>query len=293
LAAGVLGIGYILPNVATILILWYVFSQYTMSSVAVITHMCGIILFIVASIILMVVGIFIIIGGIQFYRRSIPSGVLFIGTLLTSFYLLCLGVASTLIVPQLNIDVVMLLISPVLIMVGAATYMAPSRTFKLIGSALGIVGGTLLAFVIFDFKALGLILNRWNIPFLGPFMSKSILEGAAVILGALAVFIHSMLSGRKEEPVSHVFLSIVALVYGIGVFIGPLNLSFTFWDLIWKAPWMPPLHGVPGWVLVTTVFWSASLIVLAIGGIILMVSSCLGFMFAAQEFSQLHVIGKA
>ena len=50
-----------------------------------------------------------------------------------------------------------------------------------------------------------------------------------------------------------------------------------------------PLYGVPSWVVDTTIFWSASLVLLEIGGILLILSSCLGFVFAAQEFSRIYV----
>jgi hypothetical protein len=78
------------------------------------------------------------------------------------------------------------------------------------------------------------------------------------------------------------------LIYGIGVFIGPLILSFSFLDIVWKAPWLGPLYGLPSWVVDTTIFWSASLVLLEIGGILLILSSCLGFVFAAQEFSKVY-----
>jgi hypothetical protein len=58
---------------------------------------------------------------------------------------------------------------------------------------------------------------------------------------------------------------------------------------VWKAPWLGPLYGVPSWVVDTTIFWSASLVLLEIGGILLILSSCLGFVFAAQEFSKIYV----
>ncbi|MFQ6081640.1 MAG: hypothetical protein ACE5OW_08240, partial [Candidatus Bathyarchaeia archaeon] len=283
-AACVLGVGYITSNMATLILLHYLLSQFTMSSVPIIIQMCGIILFMVASILLMVLGAFLILGGLQFYRRITPSGVMFLGVLLASFYLLCLGIGSAMILGLQSISVLLLIIGSVLVMAGAATYMAPSFSLKFVGSVLGIAGGILLAIVTFNLQVLRFVFVEWYVPFLGPFMSMTMLEAVAVVLGSVSALVHLILKRTKEEPVSHVLLSIVALIYGIGVFIGPLTLSFSLWDLIWKAPWLPPLHGVPGWVLKATILWSGSLIIPTIAGIILIVCSFSGFAFAAQEF---------
>ena len=283
-AACVLGAGYITSNMATLILLHYLLSQFIMSSVPTIIQMCGIILFMVSSILLMILGAFLILGGLQFYRRITPSGVMFLGVLLASFYLMCLGIGSEMILGLQSISVLLLIMSPVLIMAGAATYMAPSFSLKFVGSVLGIAGGTLLAIVTFNLQVLRFVFVEWYVPFLGPFMSMTILEAIAVVLGSVSALVHLILKGQKGEPVSHALLSIVALIYGTGVFIGPLTLSFSLWDLVWKAPWLPPLHGVPNWVLKTTIFWSGSLIIPTIGGIILIVCSFSGFAFAAQEF---------
>lgn len=283
-AACVLGAGYIASNMAILILLHYLLSQFVMSSVPIIIQMCGVILFMVASIALMVLGAFLILGGLQFYRKITPSGVIFLGVVLASFYLLCLGIGSAMILGLQSISVLLLIIGSVLVMAGAATYMAPSFSLKFVGSILGIAGGILLAIVTFNFQVLSFVFVEWYVPFLGPFMSMTMLEAVAVVLGSVSALVHLILKGQKAEPVSHVLLSIVALIYGIGVFIGPLTLSFSLWDLIWKAPWLPPLHGVPNWVLRTTIFWSGSLIIPTIGGIILIVCSFSGFAFAAQEF---------
>jgi hypothetical protein len=107
-------------------------------------------------------------------------------------------------------------------------------------------------------------------------------------LGPASAFVYSIVANRKEEPVAHAFLSMIALVYGIGMFIGSQVLAFSFLNLLWKAPYEGQvLYGSPQWIFGTVAFWSASLILLMIGGIILIVSSCMGFIFAAQEFAQL------
>jgi len=239
-----------------------------------------------ASILLMMIGCFLIIGGLQYYRESSPQGVMFLGSLLASFYLLCLGVGSMLMASQINPSLMLFVISPVFVMGATAIYMGRSIPFKLVGSVLGVIGGILLAVAIFHSQTLELVFD-WDVPFPGPFMSIVAMEAVVVILGPITALIYSILAEHREEPIAHSFLSIVTLVYGIGTFIGSQILAFSFLDLLWKAPWVGPFHGVPQWISGTVAFWSASLFLLMIGGILLIVSSCMGFIFAAQEFAQL------
>ena len=286
-AATLLGVGYIVVDIPIVVLLGHQFIQIPIDSMQNISKLAGITLFLMASILLMILGCFFIIGGLQFYRGGAHQGVIFLGSLLASFYLLCLGLGSLLMVSQLNLSVMLLIISPVLVMGAAATYMGRSIPFKLIGSALGIIGGILLAVAIFNHQILEPVFE-WGVPFPGPFMSIAAMEAIVVILGPLTAFIYSILAERREEPVAHAFLSIVALLYGIGMFIGSQVLAFSFLDLLWKAPYPRQiLHGVPQWIFGTVAFWSASLFLLMIGGIILIVSSCMGFIFTAQEFAQL------
>lgn len=289
LTTTVLGLGYILPNIAIILILSYILSQTSISSLQMVTQISGIILFLMASIVMMVIGAALIVGGMRYNKgKPSPRGIIFLGVLFASFYLLCLGVGSALLLSEINLNVGLLIVGPIFIMVSAAVYMVPSLASRLIGHTLGIIGGFLLAIVTFNFQTLG-VATGWDVPFPGLFMSLTVMEGIAMILGAIAVAIYSSFAGRKEKPVAYVLLSIVGLIYGIGVFIGPLILSFSFLDIVWKAPWLGPLYGLPSWVVDTTIFWSASLVLLEIGGILLILSSCLGFVFASQEFARIYV----
>lgn len=286
-AATLLGVGYIVVNIPIIILLGNQFSQIPMDSVQHIGKLAGITLFFMASVLLIILGCFFIIGGLQFYRGGAHRGVVFLGSLLASFYLLCLGLGSLLIVSQLDINAMLLIISPVLVMGAAAIYMGASSSFKFIGSVLGIIGGILLAVAIFNHQILEPVFE-WGVPFPGPFMSIAAMEAIVVILGPVTAFIYSILAERKEEPVAHAFLSIVALVYGIGMFIGSQVLAFSFLDLLWKAPYEGQVfYGLPQWFFPTIAFWSASLFLLMIGGIVLIASSCMGFIFAAQEFAQL------
>jgi len=286
----ILGIGYILPHIAVVIILSYILSQTTISSLYMITQISGIILFLMASIVMIVIGTALIVGGISYKKRkSAPKEKIFLGVLFASFYLLCLGVGSALLLSEINLNVGLLIVGPIFIMISAAIYMVPSLASRLIGHALGIVGGFLLAIATFNFQTLGVAVG-WNLQFPGPFMSMTVMEGIAMILGSIAVAIYSTFAGRNEKPVAYVMLSMVGLIYGVGVFIGSLILSFSFLDILWKAPWVGPLYGLPSWVVDTTVFWSASLILSEIGGLLLILSSCLGFTFAAKEFSRLYVV---
>ena len=286
-AATLLGVGYIVVNIPIIILLSHRFSQISISSAQNISELAGITLFLMASILLMIVGGFLIIGGLQYYRGSSPRGVMFLGSLLASFYLLCLGVGSMFMVSQMNLGVMLLIISPVLAMASIAVYMGNAIPFKLVGSIVGIIGGILLAIAIFNHQTLGLVFDL-DVPFPGPFMSIATMEAIVVVLGPATAFIYSILANHKEEPVAHAFLSMVALVYGIGMFIGSQILAFNFLGLLWKAPYPGEiLYGLPQWFFGTVAFWSASLFLLMIGGIILIVSSCMGFIFTAQEFAKL------
>jgi hypothetical protein len=290
-AVAIVGIGYILTNIGGALMLGYFLSTRSIITVEILP-MSGAILFLIALIVLVIMGVFLVLGGLQYFRGGgPPQEVMFFGTLMAAFYLLCLGIGSALLLTHMSLNIALLITAPVILMVGTAIYMIPSLRMRLVGSVLGIVGGTLLAVVMFDPPTLKLVLgvmnNMWNeVPFSGPFMSMSFLEGIAIVLGSLAAFVHSIFAERKEDLLTHVILGIAGLVYGIGVFVGSLVLSFSFLDLLWKAPWLGPFHDVPGWIFGTGVFWSASLVILVIGGIALIICACLGFALAAQEFSQ-------
>ena len=56
-------------------------------------------------------------------------------------------------------------------------------------------------------------------------MSMAAMEAIVVILGPVTAFVYPILAERREEPVAHAFLSIVALIYGIGMFIGSFLFS--------------------------------------------------------------------
>ncbi len=285
-AASLLGVGYVVISVPVLVLLVYRFSQIPISSMENVNALASTTLLFMASILLMLLGGFLVIGGLQYYRGGAHEGVVFLGSILGCFYLLCLGLGSLLIQPQMNIYAMVLTVSPILIMGAVAVYMGRLVPLKLVGSALGIIGGVLLAFAVFNYRTLEVVFD-WGIPFPGPFMAVPTLE--AIVIGMVPVtgIIFFVLSGHKEAPVAHAFISIVTLVYGIGTFVGSQVLAFGFWNYLWKAPWEGPFHIMPSWVSNTVAFWSASLFLLMIGGIMLVVSSCLGFVFAAQEFAQL------
>jgi len=294
-ASVILGLGYILPNAATIAVLAYILSTFTIASQEIVIQMGGTMLFLLASLLLMVLGVFIINWGIRYYTNASCREVVFVGVIIASFYLLCLGIGSVLLAPQIGLGELLLVISPVLIMVSVALYTVPSFSFKTIGALLGIVSAVSLAMAMFYIQPLKLVFMSWkpgegweNIPFLGPFMSLASSEGMVVIAGSIAASIHSLSPGQKAKPASYALFSIIGLVYGISLFIGAFMLSFSFLDIVWKAPWLPPLYGLPSWISSVVIFWSASLVMLEIGGFVLIALSCLGFMSAAKESSQLY-----
>lgn len=284
-AALFIGLGYVLPNIATVIMLNYSLSQHRIESSENVYMISGIILFIIASILLMAIGVFIILGGLQCFFGNFPGKIMFLGILLSSFYLLCLGTGSALIVQEINLPILLLIASSILVMASAAVYMMPSFRLKFVACLLGILSGIFLATATSNSQILDLAFN-WNVPFPGPFMSMAILEGLTIVLASITALVYSI-SGNGEKPVIPVFLSMVALVYGIGILVGSLVLSFNFLNLVWKAPWELALYGQPDWVLSTVVFWVASLGILEIGGILLILSACMGFIFATTHLSRL------
>jgi len=286
-ALTMLGVGYIMSNMPVMILLGYFWSTIPISSQANIAAISGRILFIMASTISLALGGIFVLSGVRLYEGNSLKTTAFLGVLLGSFYLLCLGTGSILMLQGEKPAAFFLLASPILAMISAALFMVPQKRFQLVGSVLGVVGGGMLAYALLDIRMFELVFN-WGIPLTGPFMSLLVVESAVVVLGPVAAHVHSVLGTQREErPLKHLFVLLVALVYGVGVFIGSLVTSMSLWDLIWKSPWTGPLMGLPGWVMNTIVFWSASLFLFNIGGILLIVASCLGFVFVAREFSML------
>ena len=279
-AAVFIGLGYVLSSIATVIILTYFSSQYPIESVENIYKFSGIIVFIIASILLITVGVFIVFGGLKYLIGNVSQKTMFVGIMLSSFYLLCLATGSALILQKVDLLTLLLVATAILVVASATVYMVPSYRLKFVSCLLGIVSGIFLTTATLNSRILDLVFD-WNIPFPGPFMSLAILEGLTIMLASITALIYSIL-GNGEKPIIHVFLSMVALIYGIGVFIGSLVLSLNLLNLVWKAPWELALHGQPNWVLSTVIFWAASLGILGIGGIILVLSACMGFLLATK-----------
>jgi len=280
-----IGIGYILPSIATVIMLTYFSSQYPIESVENISGFSGIIILIVASILLLTLGVFIVFGGLGYFVGNVSQKIMFVGIMMSSFYLLCLATGSVLILQEVKWPALLLIATAILVVASATVYMIPSFRLKFVSCLLGIFSGIFLTTATLNSRILDLVFN-WNIPFPGPFMSMAILEGLTIILASITALVYAIL-GNGEKPIIRVFLSMVALVYGIGVFVGSLVLSLNFLNLVWKAPWELALHGQPYWVLNTVIFWAASLGMLVIGGILLILSACMGFILATKQFSQL------
>jgi len=284
-AAVFIGLGYVLPSIAAIIMLNYSSSQYPIESAENIYWFSGIIVFIIASILLIAVGVFIVFGGLKYFVGTFSQKLMFVGIMLSSFYLLCLGTGSALVLQEVSLLTLLLVATAILVVASATIYMVPSFRLKFVACLLGIVSGVFLTTVTLNTPILDLVLEL-DVPFPGPFMSMAVMEGLTIILISITALVYSIL-GNGEKPVTHVFLSMVSLIYGIGVFVGSLVLSLNFLNLVWKAPWELALYDKPDWVLNTVIFWAASLGMLAIGGIILILSACVGFIVATKHFSQL------
>ena len=284
-AAVFIGLGYVLPSIATVIMLNYFSSQYPIESAENIYWVSGIIIFIIASILLIAVGVFVVFGGLQYFVGTFSQKIMFVSIMLSSFYLLCLGTGSALVLQEVGLLTLLLVATAILVVASATVYMVPSFRLKFVACFLGIVSGISLTTATLNSPILDLAL-KLDVPFPGPFMSIAILEGLTIILASITALIYSLL-GNGEKPMITVFLSMVSLVYGIGAFAGSLVLSLNFLNLVWKAPWELALHGKPDWVLSTVIFWAASLGMLDIGGILLILAACIGFVLATKQFSQL------
>jgi hypothetical protein len=281
----ILGSGYVLTNISMAIMLEYRFLQLSISSVQNVLQMSSILMFMLASIVFGVFGVLLIIGEIKYYRGSLSKGIFALGALLLSFYLLCLGIGNVLLTQILDLATFLFLTSPIVFMAAIAALMSGSRRSRIIGSILGLIGAALLAFTIFPtygfgFQIFKLTFPEWNVPFPSPFMSLAVAEGPALILASIGVLVHSTFTKKNKRPATYMFFLVAALVYGVGLFVGSLILSLSFLDQIWKAPWVGPLYNAPSWVVSTVIFWSASLIMLVFGGILLILASYAGFYLA-------------
>jgi hypothetical protein len=247
----------------------------------------GRVLFLTAMTISAVLGVLLIFGAVQLYEHGNVRSVAFLGGMFGALYLLCLGVGSSLLLSEPNPAAFALVIASMFVMASVTLYISSSQRWKLIGSATGVVGGIILAYSISNLRVLDLVFE-WNIPFTGPFLSLTLLESAVVILAPVAAMVHAAFSYRREERlIPHAFTLLVALTYGLGAFIGSIVLSMSFWNLIWQSSWTGLFHGLSDWVANTIVFWSASLVLMDIGGILLAVVAGLGFVSMARELSKL------
>lgn len=286
-AATMIGIGYILVNAPVAMLIADSVLRIPIASQANVMAIAGRVLFLIALAVSTFLGVLLIFGAVQFYERGAVKGVAFFGVVLGAFYLLCLGVGSSLLLPEPSPASLALVIAPMFAVAGAALYTSSNQRWKLVGSATGIAGGLVLAYSISNLRVLDLVF-AWNIPFTGPFLSLTLLESAVVILAPVAAMVHAVFTyNREERPIPYAFTLLVALAYGLGTFIGSIVLSMSFWNLIWQSPWVGPFHGLSDWIANMTVFWSASLVLMDIGGILLTAVACLGFVCMARELSKL------
>jgi hypothetical protein len=286
-AMTLMGIGHVLVNAPVVVLIGDSVLRIPIASQTNVMLIVGRALFLMALTISAFLGVLLIFGAVQFYERGKVKGVAFLGVVLGAFYLLCLGVGSTLLLPEPNPAALALVIAPMFVVAGAVLYISSSRHWRLFGSAAGIVGGVILAYSISNLRALDLVFTL-GVPFTGPFLSLVLLESAVVILAPIAAMAHAIFSYNGEERlIPHAFTLLVALVYGLGTFIGSIILSMSFWNSIWQSPWTGPFRSLSDWAANMIVFWSASLVLMDIGGILLTAVACLGFVCISRELSKL------
>lgn len=284
-AITMVGLGYVLVNAPIAILIGHSISTTSIASQADVSAIASRIMFLMASGVSIVLGLLLIFGAVRFYERGNVKGIAFLGVSLSSFYLLCLGIGSILLLSETAPSALTLTIAPLIIIASAALYASSNSRSRLLGSVTGVIGGAALAYAIFNLRVLELVFE-WNIPFTGPFLSFTVLESAVVILAPIAAVVHEIFDQHEERPISRVFTLLIGLVYGLGAFIGSIVLSMSFWDWIWKSPWIGPFQGSPEWVMNTIVFWSASLVLMDIGGVLLIAVACLGFICVARELSK-------
>jgi len=286
-AATMIGIGYVLVNAPVAMLLGDSILRIPIASQANVMAIAGRVLFLMALTISAVLGVLLIFGAVQFYEHGDVKSVAFLGGVLAAVYLLCLGVGSSLLLPESSPAALALVVASVFVVASVALYISSSQRWRLVGSVVGVVGGIILAYSISNLRVLDLVFE-WNIPFTGPFLSLTLLESAVVILAPVAAMVHAVFSyNREERPIPYAFTLSVALVYGLGAFIGSIVLSMSFWSLIWQSPWVGPFYGLSDWVANMIVFWSASLVLMDIGGMLLTAVAGLGFICMARELSKL------
>ncbi|NIS79769.1 MAG: hypothetical protein GTO14_06080 [Anaerolineales bacterium] len=279
----VLGAGYALNSVPVILMFHYRFSQLSLSSFQNVLAVIGMLLIMFASVIFIALGVLVVVGAIKYSLGDFSRGIVVVGVFLGSLYLLCLGVGSVLLISESSWGAVLLTVSPMLFMTAIACHASSTRRAKLVGSVVGLLGGIIFTLALspaFRVQIFKLVFTEWDVLVPGPFMSMAVVEGPALAVGSLAALFHSMLDENGENPVKYALYPIAALVYGFGMVIGPLVLSLSFLNLLWKAPWLGPLHNAPDLISSTITFWSASLVILIIGGILLILASLAGFYHA-------------
>lgn len=285
-AMTMIGLGYILTNAPVAILVGHSILTIPIASQPNISAIAGRMLFVMASSIVVALGLILIFGAVQFYERGRVKGVAFLGVSLGSFYLLCLGTSSLLLLSEINPAALTLTISPLVVVAAAALYTSSSPRTKLFGSMVGILGGAILAYAIMNINVLDLIFE-WDIPFTAPFMSWPVLESAVVVLAPIAATTHVVFSYAKEElHIPNVFTSLAGFVYGLGALIGAIVLSMSFWNWIWKSPWTGPFNSLPEWFMNMVVFWSASLVLMDIGGILLISAAIIGFIIVARKLSK-------
>jgi hypothetical protein len=279
-----LGVGFVASNIATVVLTGYELSETVISSSENAIRFSGLTLFLIAFVVMLIIGVFIIIGGTQFnIDETPPRRIVWFGLQIASIYLLCLGIGS-LFLSEMQQGLV-LLVGSVLIMVGTGVYISGSHVTKTIGSGIWAAGGILLAYSNFQLSPLELIFN-WEVPFTGLFFSMPTTEAIAILIVSLGVVVHTFCSEilELESHLNKPILCAVGIIFGVGVFAGSLQFCLNILNHVWKAEWLPPFYGLPDWVMNTLVYWAASTVVLEIGAILLIVASCLGFVETIKEF---------
>jgi hypothetical protein len=276
------GVGFIASNIATVIITGYKLSQIQPDSAENAMRLSGLTLFLIAFLVLLILGVFVIVGGTQYnIDKTPPRRIVLFGIQIGSIYLLCLSIGS-LFLSEMQLGMV-LLVGSVLLMIGTGVYTSGSQRSRIIGSCMWAAGGIFLAYSNFQFSPLESALG-WGLPFTGLFLSMPINEAIAILIVSLGTVGHTFFSEvlEWESHLNKAIVCTVGIVYGVGVIAGSLHFCLNILVYIWKAPWPSLFYELPDWIINTLLYWAASTIVLAAAAVLLLVASCLGFIETAK-----------
>lgn len=273
-----IGLEFAASSLAALAVLAYYFLNTPISSVDNVVALTGTSVFMLAFIILIVVGALCVAGGIRYYaEENPPEKLVKLAMLSAALYILCLGVGS-LFSSDLTWPILFLILGAILIMLTAALHNPPSPLLKAAWTFTGVAGAILVGVSIMYFQPLAVVFPWDSIIFTGPFLSYPLLEGLAIILLGLAAYTPQFFKGTGETRASKLLFGVVAIIFGVGIFVGTLMLSLSLLNSGWKAVWgVPPFNEMPEWALNAVMYWAVELATMMFTSVIVIATALVSF----------------